>query len=332
MPFKVVAGARTSSLVVASTGKIGFGTATPAVDLHDVVGNTPTLRLEQDGSSGWTPQVWDVAGNETNFFIRDVTHSSNLPFRIFPGSSTDTLRLNASGYVEIGKPGASPTRLLDVNSNTASQLRLIGTTDNRRIVARQSTTGSADTQIVMKSASILFAGPTDASDTWAAASSPSSGVGLFDVYGSTASQFRLVGNTENRRIVARDSTSGSADTQIVMKNSSIVFAGATDASNTWATISAAGIVTNIGSCTSASPCDAVFDPAVYKVPSIDDHAKAMWGEGYLPAVGPTQQGQQINVTEKMTRMLAELEQAHIYIAELNDRVKTLEAKVETAAN
>jgi hypothetical protein len=66
-------------------GRVGLGTSTPVVDLHVVSGDSPTLRLEQNGSSGFTPQTWDVAGNETNFFVRDVTHSSNLPFRIRPG-------------------------------------------------------------------------------------------------------------------------------------------------------------------------------------------------------------------------------------------------------
>ena len=57
---------------------------TPVVDLHVIDGNTPTVRLEQDGSSGFTPQTWDLAGNETNFFIRDATNGSTLPFRITP--------------------------------------------------------------------------------------------------------------------------------------------------------------------------------------------------------------------------------------------------------
>ncbi len=47
-----------------------------SVELQIIDGNTPTLRLEQDGSSGFNPQTWDVAGNEANFFLRDVTNGS----------------------------------------------------------------------------------------------------------------------------------------------------------------------------------------------------------------------------------------------------------------
>jgi len=66
-----------------------------------VDGNTPALRLDQDSSSGFTPQVWDVAGNEASFFIRDVTNGSTLPFRIFPGASGSALAVNADSSVSL---------------------------------------------------------------------------------------------------------------------------------------------------------------------------------------------------------------------------------------
>ena len=75
-PFTVEAGARTNALYVESDGDVGIGTNNPAVDLHIVTGNTPTLRLAQDGSSGFTAQTWDVAGNEAGFFIRDATRET----------------------------------------------------------------------------------------------------------------------------------------------------------------------------------------------------------------------------------------------------------------
>ncbi|MCP5054538.1 MAG: hypothetical protein GY940_45640, partial [bacterium] len=78
-PFTIEAGAPSHSLYVDDGGRIGLGTSTPVADIHVKSGNTPTLRLEQDGSSGFTPQTWDVAGNEANFFIRDATNGSTLP-------------------------------------------------------------------------------------------------------------------------------------------------------------------------------------------------------------------------------------------------------------
>lgn len=76
IPFRVEANAPANTLYVEGDGDVGIKTSNPVVDLHVVEGNTPTLRLEQDGSDGFTPQTWDIAGNETNFFIRDVTNGS----------------------------------------------------------------------------------------------------------------------------------------------------------------------------------------------------------------------------------------------------------------
>ncbi|MBP7587221.1 MAG: hypothetical protein KBA72_04670, partial [Thermoanaerobaculia bacterium] len=108
----VTAGAPTNSVFVGSNGKVGFRTATPVLDLHVNTGDTPALRLEQNGSSGFTPQTWDVAGNEANFFVRDVTGGSRLPLRIRPGAPTSSIDISAAGNVGIGT--ASPTAALDV--------------------------------------------------------------------------------------------------------------------------------------------------------------------------------------------------------------------------
>jgi hypothetical protein len=65
-------------------------------------GDTPLVHLEQTNGSGFTPQTWDVAGNEANFFIRDKTAGSRLPFRIRPGAPTNSITAAANGNVGIG--------------------------------------------------------------------------------------------------------------------------------------------------------------------------------------------------------------------------------------
>jgi hypothetical protein len=100
--FTLEAGAPANSLYVEDYGRVGFGTAAPVEDLHIAVGDTPTVRLDQDGSAGWAKQVWDVAGNESNFFIRDATNGSKLPFRIQPGAPSSSLNLKSDGNVGIG--------------------------------------------------------------------------------------------------------------------------------------------------------------------------------------------------------------------------------------
>jgi len=111
--FKVEAGARDNALFVESDGDIGIGTNNPAVDVDVKTGNTPTYRMQQDGSSGFTPQTWDIAGNESNFFIRDVTNGSQLPFRIRPGADSNSLFIDSDNDIGIGT--SSPDSFADVH-------------------------------------------------------------------------------------------------------------------------------------------------------------------------------------------------------------------------
>jgi hypothetical protein len=124
VPFTVEAAATNNSLYVDSTGRIGFRTTTPILDLHVKTGNTPALRFEQDASSGYGAWTWDIAGNETNFFIRDVTGGSRLPFRIRPEAPTSSLDIGASGDVGLGT--ASPAEKLhafeNANANSFVQM------------------------------------------------------------------------------------------------------------------------------------------------------------------------------------------------------------------
>jgi hypothetical protein len=124
-PFLVMGNAPTNSLFIDATGRIGLRTGTPVLDLQITTSNTPGIRLEQNNTGGFTAQTWDVAGNEANFFVRDVTGGSRLPFRIRPGAPTSSVDISASGNVGIGT--ASPAATLDVNGDmlvhgTISQL------------------------------------------------------------------------------------------------------------------------------------------------------------------------------------------------------------------
>ncbi len=127
MPFTIEAGAPENSLYIEDYGRIGIKTSTPAVELHIVDGDSPCTRLEQDTSSGWTAQVWDVVGNESNFFIRDVTNSSKIPFRIQPGAPSSTLCLKSDGKIGIGT--WSPTYPLEINTTGSNCCILIKRTD-----------------------------------------------------------------------------------------------------------------------------------------------------------------------------------------------------------
>ncbi len=109
-PFRIEAGAPTNSLYVKNAGRIGLGTSAPVLKLHMVDGNTPGIRLDQDTSSGWTAQAWDIAGNEVSLFVRDVTGGSKLPFRVQPNSPTDSLTIKADNKIGIGTWSPAETR------------------------------------------------------------------------------------------------------------------------------------------------------------------------------------------------------------------------------
>jgi hypothetical protein len=138
VPFTISGGASTHSIFVDSFGKVGFRTASPALDLHVNTSNTPALRLEQNNNGGFTAQTWDVAGNEANFFVRDVTGGSRLSLRIRPGAPTSSLDIAGNGNVGIGT-GAPAKRLhvqlaaatndtaLRLENNEAVKLELMNT-------------------------------------------------------------------------------------------------------------------------------------------------------------------------------------------------------------
>jgi hypothetical protein len=117
-PFTIEGNAPSNSLYLDSSGNIGVGTASPVVELHVVDGDSPTLRLQQDQSSGFGAQTWDVAGNEANFFVRDVTNGSQLPFKIIPGADHNALYVNSNN--RIGMLTASPDAALHVRRASAA--------------------------------------------------------------------------------------------------------------------------------------------------------------------------------------------------------------------
>ena len=87
----------------------------------------------------------------------------------------------------------------------------------------------------------------------------------------------------------------------------------------------AGTLTTSGT-TCGGGCDAVFSDD-YDLPSIRDHADRMFALGHLPNVGPTVENAPINISDKLGRMLNELEHAHIYIARLEADDTALRAEL-----
>ncbi|WP_017931944.1 hypothetical protein [Robiginitomaculum antarcticum] len=287
MPFQIRAGAPTNSLFVSNSGNVGFGTATPVLEAHIVDGDTPSVRLEQDGSSGFTAQTWDVAGNETNFFVRDATTGSKLVFRVLTGARYDGLVLAADSQVGIG------------TSNPNAALHIVAAGDNAGVKLDNGTIGVWD--MVVRNSDGEFA-INDSSTTGG------------DFIFKTADS---LGNTPWEFVHRVDdgfglNTATTAGAEFILSNTG--------------NLTVSGTITSGGPICS-SGCDAVFD-ADYEMPTIEEQAEAMFAARHLPAVGPTRPDQPINLTEHMGNVLNELEKAHIFIAQLNERNKSLEARLE----
>ncbi|MEQ9239700.1 hypothetical protein [Roseovarius indicus] len=84
-----------------------------------------------------------------------------------------------------------------------------------------------------------------------------------------------------------------------------------------------GTLTTAGSCSVG--CDAVFD-ADYPLPSIEDHLAETLALGHLPNVGPTRHGAPWDMTDKLGRVLNELEHAHLYIGQLHQELGAQKAE------
>lgn len=273
-PFTIEGNAPSHSLYVDDGGRIGVGTSTPVVDIHTKTGNTPTLRLEQDGSSGFTPQTWDMAGNETNFFIRDATNGSTLPFRIRPGAPSSAIDIAASGNVGMGT--ATPDAALDVEGS-GSAVIITDTTAAQGGRDLLTLNNNGNPTIVLNNTAV--------------------------------SQVWRIGGGNN--LIAN--LNGGANLFQIDANGNLIITGS--------------ITTTGGTCTNG--CDLVFEPG-RKHASIEEHAMQMWESAHLPAVGPTQENKPFNLTEMTGGMLNELEMAHIYIDQLNARLRKLEKRLEVA--
>ncbi len=263
-PFTIEATAPSNALYVDDGGRIGFGTATPVVELQVVDGDSPTLRLQQDGSSGFTPQTFDIAANETNFFVRDVTNGSKLPFKILPGADDNAIVIDSDNNIGLGIRNATASLHISKGANDSTILLDSATSD--WLIQNQDDSGRFNIGI-------------------------NGGNKMFKIDEAASNNlFRL----------------GITATNTVDIDGDIIATGT--------------ITTGTGNACDAG-CDRVFDET-YDLPTIQEHAAAMYANSFLPNVGPTpEDAPTMNITHKIGGMLNELEHAHIYIDQMNQEMQ-----------
>ncbi|MEZ5714069.1 MAG: hypothetical protein R3D85_02170 [Paracoccaceae bacterium] len=118
----VADGTRANALYIDSAGKAGFGTALPAATLHLVAGNTPAIRVEQDGSGGGTPYAWQLTGDDAGLRLSDLT-AATVPVTLLPGAPGDALVLGGNGWLGLGT-AAPAAGLHMLRADGAARLRI----------------------------------------------------------------------------------------------------------------------------------------------------------------------------------------------------------------
>ncbi|KRS17858.1 hypothetical protein [Roseovarius indicus] len=289
-----------------------------AYDTSDLIGfasNDWVLRFNESGQGG-----------QSFFAVHDET-AGLTPFRVDAGAPENALRVDATGNIGIGT-GLPLVNLHIYDSDGAGILM----EDN---AWQWFVTGTQDAFVLFEpqSPAIPFqirSGAPDASIHVAAngnvgLGTHAPGAPLEVVNNSTFSYFRLTARQAAvNRSVDVTFTGGPLGTGELRYN--IVDGDGPEMKlNANGDMEIGGTLIT-GGPTCASGRDAVFN-AAFERHSVTDHAALMWENGHLPAVGPTLQGQPMNVSEKMGAMLNELEHAHIYIEELHGENAALSAEV-----
>jgi hypothetical protein len=127
------------------------------------------------------------------------------------------------------------------------------------------------------------------------------------------------------KFVFNTSPDGSASSieRMVIKNNGYVGIGT---SNPQGVLDVNGSIYQRGSRLHA---DYVFEPT-YKMEAIEEHARYMWKNKHLQAISGIKKDEDgreiIEVGAQQRGIVEELEKAHVYIEQLNDKIKALEAK------
>ena len=234
-------------------------------------------------------QTFDIGSNEFGFFIRDVSAGDILPFRLLDGAEDGTLVIETGGRVGI---------------NTDDSI------------------GNVDVQAILDvRGDGLFRG-TEAMVEVRNTSNVAAARELFRMENNGGSYFTL--DNTNSGTTWFFTHENSAPNRFIIADA--VTDGAEMSLTADGDLTIQGQLFTAGSC--AAGCDRVFDQD-YPLPTIAEQAAMMKSLKHLPAVGPTPEDGPFNITAMTGGMLNELEKAHLYIAELEERDRARAA--ETAA-
>ncbi len=140
-PFRIDPLAPDSSLHIAPSGALGFGTFTPLANLHVSTGDLlPTLRLQTTNVSA--ARTWDLRGSGGGFDLVDVTNSNAAPFGVQAGAPTNTLYLTNGGKVGFGTTTPDANSQVDIRSTQLNGMLVKRTTAGPNYLRLEDSTGS----------------------------------------------------------------------------------------------------------------------------------------------------------------------------------------------
>jgi hypothetical protein len=313
VPFTVTAAAPTNSVFVASSGKVGFGNSSPGLNLHITATDTPAIRQEQTNGGGFTAQTWDIGANEANWFVRDLTGGSRLPFRIRPGAPTSSVDISASGDVGMGTASPNTNTHLDLFDSTQVKARLALTGQEYSTAGNSSTDGIA---------LILGVNQTGNRQLWIGTTSGIAQNGtnrVFRMYPEVGDISALSTNGTSQNM-SLQSGGGSVGIGTVSPASKLHVNGG-DIRVTGGSFIDDGVTLN-------AP-DYVFDDT-YKLMSLDKVAEFIKAEKHLPNVPSAKdiKSSGLNMSQFQMRLLEKVEELTLYTIDLKAQNEQLQKRLE----
>jgi len=289
--FRIEAGAPTNALTVSQNGKVGIGTGLPMNKIHIVDDTFPSIRLENTGVTWGAPASWTMGTAGGSFFLSN-NETGLYPFYV-AGGYDSSFQMDFDGNISL----MGNSQMYAPNAASLFVFRNDGTAKviiEEDAIHGQSAPRSLLHLINKGRAEITMTSFGRASGEWSLGAGRNLIIkegGQYSTPSEKTKRLTLYSDTGNLEITGQ-------------------------------------LVTGGPSCSGG--CDAVFS-ADYSLPSIAEHAANMLALGHLPNIGPTEPGKPVNISEQYGRMLNELEHAHIYIAELEEkmqRIPGLEARLQ----